>query len=191
MAALGGATGISVHEYPTTAGVTFEIAGVYVNAPFDQFGCDRSPLVLDREGDRFCVSHSTIRFDDVTVLPLPGYIGQSLSSGAGVDNLVMTHVHRVRLSPIKGCAFDCSFCSLADLRYERRRLDDLLEALEIARSDPELPVRHALISGGTPGRAHVNWFNSLCAEIIESTDLPVDVMFSPQHIGVATVDALV
>ncbi len=71
------------------------------------------------------------------------------------------------------------------------QVDDLLAALEIARTDPALTVRHALISGGSPGRAHVDWYNDLCSQIIRSTELPVDVMFSPQHLGPATVDALV
>jgi len=73
-----------VVQYPTAAGLTFEVSGVFVNAPFDQPGCDRSPVRFERDGDGFAICHGAQRFDVTRVMPLPGYIGAELPSGTRV-----------------------------------------------------------------------------------------------------------
>jgi hypothetical protein len=190
-AALGPSEALSIHEYPTTGGLTLLVAGIYVNTPFDHATSQASPVTLAMDAGGIAVVFREHVYPVERMLPLPGYLDKHLGSGREVADLVMTHVDRARVSPIKGCAYDCDFCNLADLRYERRDPDELLDALAVAKADTALPVRHALISGGSPGRSHVHWFNELCERIIASAGIPVDVMFSPQHTGGDTVDRLV
>ena len=113
-------------------------------------------------------------------LPLPGYLNARASSGLEITEIVMSHGDRVRLSPIDGCAYDCSFCDMAELPYIRYSTEELVEALAIAAADEVLPVRHALISGGSPRARHYEEFERTVTSLIESTHLPMDLMLSPQ-----------
>jgi hypothetical protein len=126
---------LSIREYATTGGITLVMAGsVYVNAPVDEWFCDKPAAVLDwnggegyvleAEGDRFCVRP----------LPLPGYLG-----GAQPDG-VMTHADRVRLSPIDGCACACRFCDSHLEEYRFRDPVGLLQGLDRAIDDTDSSV---------------------------------------------------
>jgi uncharacterized radical SAM superfamily protein len=107
-----------------------------------------------------------------------------------VADVVMSHADRVRLSPLVGCAYDCGFCDLADMKYVLRPAEQLCAALEVAAGDDALPARHVLISGGSPRRAHYEQFVDTCEEIITRSALPVDVMFSPMVDNLDVVDRL-
>jgi hypothetical protein len=189
--ALGGSDALTVHEYATTGGVTLRVAGLYINAPFDTPESANSPVALIQIDGNFTLTFEGQRFPIERVVPLPGYLNSRLSTGRLAGDVVMSHGDRIRLSPIKGCVYDCAFCDLGALRYERRQLPELIEALDIAMRDPFLPPRHVLISGGSPGPSHVEWFNELCAGIVQYSSLPVDIMFSPQYLGADTIDQLV
>lgn len=177
----GGAQPLSVHEYPTTGGVTLVLDhGVYVNAPFDEWYCADAALQLDVDGpDSLALRHPEGSLGVRRVLPLPGYLDGVDSSGRPVAEVVMSHADRVRLSPIVGCAYDCGFCDLPAEVYTRRDAERLLQALDIAIADPALPARHVLISGGSPRRTHYDEFIETCETVIARSPLPVDVMFSP------------
>jgi biotin synthase-like enzyme len=56
----------------------------------------------------------------------------------------------------------------------------LLEALAIARQDTNLPVKHAIISGGTPVPRDYAYYDEVCERVIKNTDIPVDVMMWPR-----------
>ena len=44
---------LTLHEYPTTGGLTFELPhDVYVNAPFDEQYCEAAQVVVDVDGRR-------------------------------------------------------------------------------------------------------------------------------------------
>jgi pyruvate-formate lyase-activating enzyme len=178
----GGEVPLTVHEYATTGGVTFRIDDVFVNAPFDEWFCEQSRAKLDVNGDRF-----EVLFDDMVfaceVLPLPGYLDQSNSLGHRVTDTTMSHCDRIRVSPITGCSLDCGFCDFPALRYTRHGADEVLASLEIAKADQNLPARHLLVSGGSPGPRHFEWFDTTLIAIIASSGLPTDVMMSPREGG--------
>jgi uncharacterized radical SAM superfamily protein len=188
---LGGINALTVHEYPTTGGVTLRLEhDVFINAPFDEWFCRDAEVRLSgsaSEGFHLAFDDNTF---DVSVVPLPGYIGQLDDDGHRVDDVVMSHVDRARLSPISGCAYDCAFCDLAGQRYQRHSLDRLIAALRVAETDRQLPVNHVLISGGSPGRKHHQWFVDTCRALIAATGLPVDVMMSAQPGSDATIAQL-
>lgn len=178
----GGTRPLSVHEYPTTGGITMVLEhGVFLNAPFDEWWCTSAAaeLDVDSSGNGFVLRHPAGAVAVVDVLPLPAYLGR-LAIGAGqVDEVAMSHADRVRVSPIVGCAYDCGFCDLGDKPYQQRDAKRILAALDVAVQDPGLPARHVLISGGSPRRLHYERFIETCEEVIRATQLPVDVMFSP------------
>src|SRR5690348_15380498 len=64
---------LTVHEYATTGGVTLKMGDVYLNAPFDEWFCDRSEAVLG-----LGPQGTEVRFRGQAVpcevLPLPGYL---------------------------------------------------------------------------------------------------------------------
>lgn len=183
---------LSLHEYPTTGGVTLELdEGVFVNAPFDESFCDEARVTLEVTDGRLA-----LEFDGDTVpvrrfVPLPGYLDATDAHGRAVTDVAMSHVDRVRLSPFVGCAYDCSFCDLAAMTYVGRPLDQLLAALGVAQADDRLPVRHVLISGGSPRRAHYARFEEICASVIAAAGMPVDIMMSPMVDGTGFVDRMV
>lgn len=188
----GGKVPLSIHEYATTGGVTFVMDGrVFVNAPFDEPFCADAEVALDvgEDGEGFEVSYGRERLP-VEVLPLPGYLGVLGEDGRPVSDVVMSHADRARVSPVGGCSFSCGFCDLAGKRYSRRPAASLLHALRVAMDDKNLPVRHVLVSGGTPLPGDQAWFEESCASVARGARVPVDVMMTPRA-DLSFVDALV
>ena len=171
---------LTVHEYATTGGVTLRLPrDVYVNAPFDDWYCDDSPVVIDGgEDDRLDIQFGDLHVEDVRFLPLPGYLQETDVQGRNVTDTAMSHGDRVRISPISGCAYDCSFCDLPSARYMRHPLDQLRQALHVALGDEVLPARHVLISGGSPGRRDLTWFEDVVVDLTRACPVPVDVMMA-------------
>lgn len=170
---------LTVHEYATTGGITVVVPGdVYVNAPFDDWYCAESSVVVDVLDGSLVMRSEAATLPITRVLPLPGYLDVIDASGHRAADTVMSHGDRLRLSPIVGCAYDCAFCDLAGERYERRDADQLIAAMQVALADEVLPVRHALISGGSPGRRHLSWFEETCSSIAEACPVPVDIMMA-------------
>lgn len=183
---------LSVFEYPTTGGITMAIPGAgYVNAPFDGPFATTARWVLDVAGDeedrpdgngrdvRFVLRRDGTRVP-VRPLPLPGYVGALDSKGRRVDAVVMSHADRARISPVQGCAFRCAFCDAYIETYVFHPHERLFEAARIALTDEVLPVRHVLISGGTPPIPEVPALTDLCAALANALPLPVDVMYTPR-----------
>jgi hypothetical protein len=203
LAMLGGQDALTIHEYATTGGITLALPkGVLVNAPFDDEFCALSPLELVADGEELHLRLDSTTVPVVSVIPLPGYLAAVDSHGRPASDVVMSHADRIRLSPVVGCAYDCHFCDLASLRYEPRQTEQLLEAFDIARADQQLPPRHLLISGGTPGRAakHQDYFREICLAVLrhiqlsEGTQAPsfdLDIMMSAREDGPDFVDAMV
>jgi pyruvate-formate lyase-activating enzyme len=180
----GGELPLTVHEYATTGGVTIRIGDVFINAPFDDWFCWRSRAGLDVDDSR---TGFAVRFEGEVfpceVLPLPGYLDAVNERGERVTATTMSHCDRIRVSPITGCSLDCGFCDFPALRYTRHNVAEILSSVEIAKQDGNLPARHMLISGGSPGPKHFDWFDDTLTTIIESSTLPTDVMMSPREGG--------
>lgn len=178
----GGTEQLSIHEYPTTGGITLVLNDdVYLNAPFDEWYCQDADTLLDveRETSSLILRSAGGPVPVQDVLPLPGYLAATDGQGRLVADVAMSHADRVRVSPIVGCAYDCGFCDLPGEVYTQRPAEQMLRALEVARADAALPARHVLISGGSPRKTHYDQFIGNCEDVIRGTDLPVDVMFSP------------
>ncbi len=189
---LGGPSSITVHEYPTTGGLPFRIGEMYVNAPFDEWFCSRAEAEFHVGADGApAVRLGPDEWAVDEVFPLPGYIGKQTDAGRRIDDVAMSHMDRVRLSPIAGCAFDCHFCDLPSYSYGRDDLDHMKVSLDVALADDKLPVRHAMISGGTPGRRDYGWFDDMCTDLIGHSPVPMDVMVAARPDGEAMVDRLV
>jgi Radical SAM superfamily len=199
LAELGGPDELTIHEYATTGGVTLELPeGVLVNAPFDEPFCERTPLRLERTAGELELALDDIRVPVHDVLPLPGFLDATDEAGRPVRDTVMSHADRIRVSPIVGCAYNCRFCDLGTLRYERRPLEQILQAIDVALVDRALPPRHLLISGGTSGAPpeHQQYFEDVCVGIVRHVlerrpDFEVDIMMSPRKNAATFVDALV
>jgi pyruvate-formate lyase-activating enzyme len=175
----GGTVPLTVHEYATTGGITLEIRGqVFVNAPFDDWYCGTSTVELDYADDLFLVRQGASTFEVTQVLRLPGYLNALDSSGRKVTDVCMSHADRIRLSPIAGCVYDCAFCDIPGNAYRRRSAEQLVAALNVAAADEDLPARHVLISGGSPGSQHNMYFQNICCEIARACPIPVDIMMA-------------
>lgn len=176
---LGGADQLTVHEYSTTGGIPLRVGGLEVNAPFDEW------YTVDADIDVIVVDGALVAaFDGVQlpvehVHPLPGYLGAPSLRGGTVESLVYTHLDRFRLSPISGCAYDCAFCDMPG-RVRLHDVGELLHAARVAMADTTLPVRHALISGGSPGPRDEQEFGDTLVELVRqlAPSLEVDVMMS-------------
>ena len=188
----GGTELLTVREYPTTGGVTVELPNsVYLNAPFDEWYTEDPEAELDGEGDDFVIRFQGTEIPVVRVFPLPGYLDAVDEQGRCVTDIAMSHTDRIRVSPVGGCAYDCGFCDLPLAAYSVRPAEQVLAALDIAMQDEALPARHALISGGSPRRAHYQQFEDACATIVEESPIPMDIMMSPMIDGLSFIDRMV
>ncbi len=188
----GGSQPLSLHEYPTTGGLTMVLPeDVYVNAPFDEWFCADASVSVELCESNLVLRASTGVVPVERVLPLPGYLETRDEKDRPVVDVAMSHADRLRLSPFYGCAYDCHFCDLATPPYECRPIDQLIAALRIAAEDTVLAVRHVLISGGSPRKLHYDLFTRTCEEVIWNSPFPVDVMFSPMDSDGQVVDRLV
>jgi hypothetical protein len=192
LASLGGPAALTLHEYATTGGIPCRVGDVYLNIPFDEWFVDGARIVLDVADGTVVLQHADGTFPVDEVFPLPGYVGERTASGEAIDSLVFSHMDRARVSPIVGCAYDCSFCDLPG-RIVLRAEQDLTEALRVALNDRVLPVSHVLISGGSPGPRQREGFADTVAHLVGTFghDVPVDVMMSSGPDTVALVDRLV
>jgi hypothetical protein len=172
---------ISIREYATTGGVTFEVENkVFINAPFDEWFCQdpEATLDFDQALGKYMVEFSGETFP-VSILPLPEYLGLNNENGRPIQETSMSHTDRLRISPIYGCAYGCDFCDFKLVKYKTRPIEQIISSMKIALTDKLLPIKHVLISGGTPGPMDYDYYESVCHAVLENTTLPVDVMLAP------------
>lgn len=183
---------LTTHEYPTTGGLACRVGDVYLNAPFDEWFCSRADVELVLREGRPTLVHRDHEFVIDEIFPVPSYVGQTDEEGFPLEDVVFSHLDRVRLSPIVGCAYDCAFCDLPG-RIRLRPFDRLRRAAERAISDASLPIRHMLISGGSPGPRQQAEFADTVVALVEhfAPTLETDVMMSSGPDTVALVDRLV
>jgi 2-iminoacetate synthase ThiH len=135
---------------------------------------------LDCLGDQFFIRGKNLEVP-VNPLPVPGYHDQRLPSGRLITDFAITHTDRVRISPIQGCSYVCTFCDLPfDKRYETMPIEGLTQSVRRALEDPVLPAHHVLISGGVPKDEDWPWLNEVYEEVAASfPDVNIDVMMVP------------
>jgi hypothetical protein len=173
-------------DYASTSGLILQLDDdVWVNAPINDYNpnfVSDSRYVLDHGVDGFWV-HGPGLASLARFWPLPGYHGQAANFGP-LNNFVVTHGDRARLSPVRGCAMTCTFCNIPyddplDV-YGTKPVDALLEAARIAISDARQPAHHMLISGGTPKRPDFGFMQEVYQRVLlEFPQHPVDIMMVP------------
>jgi len=168
---------LSLFEYATTSGIPlkFKNSDIYVNSPFAEDFCKDTKWQLDYDEKEFFIRNNSEEII-VEAIPLPSYFNTPWS------RFTMTHIDRVRISPIMGCSFACQFCDFSRThKYQKEKVDDLIKSIQIAINDPVLPARHILISGGNPEPEDEPYMDEVYEKITKTFDVPVDIMMVPRR----------
>ena len=178
---------LTLADYASTSGISLEVGdGVWVNAPLQEYNpnfvfAPTSVLLFDESTARFFVRRGNDEFPAMP-LPVPDYHNEVTSSGELFTKFAVTHTDRVRISPIEGCAYRCTFCDIPTSfpKYQRKSVESLVESVSRAMRDRALPARHVLISGGTPVPADFDYLRKVYATVAERfPHIDVDVMMAP------------
>lgn len=182
---IDGERGLTPHDYASTSGVILRLDDdVWVNAPIETYNDNfvlRSPYRLSYQ-EGFHVRGEGLE-SRAAFWPQPAYHSAEIN-GRPLNDFVVTHGDRVRLSPIRGCAMTCTFCNVPfddplDV-YALKPIEKMLSGIRTAVGDPIQPAHHLLISGGTPKPKDVPWLQALYYRILdEMAGLPVDIMMVP------------
>lgn len=174
-------------DYPTTGGLIVVLPGeIYANAPirYDRVGDKK--YYLDYEGG-FRLKGEGLNLK-VQVLPSAHFAlhNTRLETGEPVRDMVAAHGHRVRISPLAGCAYSCRFCNMPSVLYRLYEREKLDAAFQTALNDPGTTPEHVLISGGAP-RPEKGDYRSINAiyEYFPGTyrSLKFDVMLAPRTLN--------
>lgn len=181
---LRGERDLTPADYASTTGLILRLEDeVWVNAPI----ADHNPslVVTPRTGlevisDSFVLCGGDLESAAKVCLP-PLYHGRKLSTGRPANHFAFTHADRVRLAPIGGCTMRCKFCNIPyEDPYETKSVDDMIEVLELAFTDPLQPARHVMISGGTPSPRDVPYLRTVYERILGAyPHRHVDIMMVP------------
>jgi hypothetical protein len=176
---------LTLADYASTTGIALELeGGIWVNAPIHDFNpnfVDRPPHSLEYEDGAYFV-RSGGRELPAHPVPVPDYHDETHpATGRLYTDYAITHTDRVRISPIQGCKFVCTFCDLPyDKRYEKMPIEGLVDSIARALEDPALPAHHVLISGGVPKEEDWPWLQEVYRAVPAAfPDVPVDVMMVP------------
>lgn len=175
---------ITFADYATTGGVVAVLdERVYVNIPVKY---QNTPFGVGVENESMALRYQG-RPVPITfrVIPAPEYALNNvrLEDGTPVRKLVMTHSDRVRIYPVLGCSYHCSFCTCNSSYYKEIPLEQLDQAFNIALKDPYNTPRHVLISGGTPNEEEstYKWLNDIYRFFPRQyPQYDFDVMLSPR-----------
>lgn len=173
-------------DYASTSGMILCLDGdVWVNAPLVTFNANfvaDPPYTLDVGEGGLVVAGKGLRVPARFWLQ-PLYHGRANAAGEAYNRYVFTHTDRVRVSPVEGCAFTCTFCDLPyEFRYRTKSVEGLLDATRVALHDPIQPASHILISGGTPRPEDYGYVREVYEAVITSfPDVSVDIMMVPLH----------
>jgi len=176
---------LSTGDYASTSGVLLDLGqDIYTNAPIvdnnSNFVTEDTPHKLDFDNDHFVVRTGD-REIQVMYIPVPGYFDKLNPKGEPYKLLAVTHIDRVRISPIEGCAIACQFCNIPyEFKYKQHGVEDLVDAVRVAAEDQILPAQHVLISGGTPKPEDYGYENDVYKQVASSLPrLDVDIMMAP------------
>lgn len=177
---------LTLADYASTTGIALELdRGIWVNAPIrdhnPNFVGDQPPHSLEYEDGAYFV-RSGDREVPARPVPVPDYHDEThAETGRLYTDYAITHTDRVRISPIQGCKFVCTFCDLPyDKRYEKMPIEGLVASVARALEDQALPAQHVLISGGVPRDEDWPWLQEVYRAVPAAfPDVPVDVMMVP------------
>ena len=120
---------LTLSDYASTSGIAIRLEGeIWVNAPIADFNPNfvgEAPHRLDCDADGFFVeSHDqAVRAEP---FPVPSYHDETDAAGRKYTDFAITHTDRVRISPVQGCTYACTFCDMSyKRRYERMSLQGL------------------------------------------------------------------
>lgn len=185
-------------DYASTKGLIVRLDdNVWVNMPVARYNpslVSGTSMVFDHGRDGFVVRGQGLE-SAAAFWPPPRYLGGTASNGNPMKWYVVGHGDRVRLSPTIGCAMVCDFCNIPfdDTYAGLKPIDVMLDAVRTALADDLQPPRHMLISGGTPGPAHVPGLKHIYERVLEEfPGLGVDIMMVPVEglFDLARLDAL-
>jgi radical SAM superfamily enzyme YgiQ (UPF0313 family) len=176
---------LTLADYSSTSGVSMDLGdNVWINAPISDFNPNfvgsSVQYTLDHDGSVFLLRNGSLEVEAKPV-PVPAYHDQNNVKGEPYTSFGITHTDRVRISPIEGCANNCQFCDMS-FRYEYRKksAQELVESVRVALTDPRLPARHVMISGGTPKLEDYDYQREVYQAVVSAfPDVPVDVMMTP------------
>ncbi len=184
IAAHNGDRPLTPADYASTSGIILVLEGdVWVNAPIATHNANfvvAPPYRLVRNGDGLAVEGRGLGARAAFWLP-PRFHGLRNTAGEEYNSYAFTHADRVRISPIEGCAFTCTFCDLPyEFRYRRKSVEGLVDVTGVALADAVQPAHHILISGGTPRPADYQYVREVYEAIITGFPrVPVDIMMVP------------
>jgi len=184
IAARNGDRPLTPADYASTSGVILVLEGdVWVNAPISRYNANfvvAPPYRLVRDGDGLVVEGRGLAARAAFWLP-PHFQGERNQAGEEYNSYAFTHADRVRVSPIEGCAFTCTFCDLPyEFPYRRKSVEGLLDVVRVALADPVQPAYHILISGGTPRPDDYQYVRQVYESVITTfPDVLVDIMMVP------------
>ena len=177
---------LTLADYASTSGISMVLGdNVWVNAPISDYNPNfvgETSYTLDFRDGRFFVGSKGVEFEAIPV-PVPDWHNGRSKSGEPYRNLAITHTDRVRISPIGGCAIACQFCDIPyESKYRKKGVDDLVESIRTALSDPVQPAKHVLISGGTPKPEDYEYEKGVYRAVASAfPGIDVDVMMVPMH----------
>lgn len=183
---LTGTESISSADYASTSGVILRLDGdVWVNAPVSRHNSnfvDAPPYRLDF--DQGFVVEGAGLISAAALWRQPAFHGTSGPDGSPLNNLVVTHADRVRLSPLRSCAMTCDFCNIPFddplSSYRLKPVESAICGIRAAVEDPVQPAGHLLISGGTPKPKDTAALLDTYLQILDMfPQLPVDIMNVP------------
>lgn len=192
--AASGAPSLSSADFASTTGIILRLEdNVWVNAPITEFNPNfvgESPYELVFSGDTLVVRGEEFECR-ADYWPQPEFHSAKGADGRALTDYVVTHGDRARLSPIHGCGMACTFCDVPyGVRYEKKQIVLMTEAIARAIADPLQPARHLLISGGTPRQADIDWLREVYRAVLTAfPSLEVDIMMVPTK-GLLDVDEL-
>lgn len=178
--------GLTPADYASTSGLILRLEDdVWVNAPFIDHNpnfVDVSQYMVDLDGDELCV-RGPEGISRAWFWPQPEYHGRASQSGP-INNYVVTHGDRARLSPIRSCSMICDFCNIPYddpiSVYATKPIAACVDALATAFADPLQPAQHILISGGTPKPKDVPFEQELYRAVLTRfAGVDVDIMMAP------------
>lgn len=175
---------ITFLDYATTGGVVAVLdERVYVNIPVKFQG---TLFTVDIYKDKLILKYDNKNVKILLrIISVPKYALdiERLGDDTPVRELVMTHADRVRISPVHGCSYHCSFCTSNAAYYKEISCEQLDQAFNIALNDPYNKPRHVLISGGTPNKEvdSYAWINNIYHYFPKNyPQFDFDVMLSPR-----------
>lgn len=161
---------------------------IHVNAPVNEAFSRLSPLSLTADSGSFYISREDEVLTRCDLQSSPGYYMQKTANGIPMSKIGQMCSGDRFCYGMTGpyCWFwkserRCKYCSIGlnkDRDASRKQLNDLVEALQYAVSDPALPAKHVLIGGGTTEGEDMGAILAAetCRAIKDSFDLSCYVM---------------